>query len=173
MVCAHFAERKLRKAGNRCQRVVQVVRDPARQPANRLHLLRLAQLVFEQAPVGDVLHGADHADGRAAGVALHVGAFVHPADRAVAAHDAVLDVVRRGAGLRRLGGLAHGVAIVLVHKLEKVRRCSGKFVGRNAEDPVRFRGPFEHVRSIELRDPAADVRDLLRLLEKGDRFLRR
>ena len=60
MIRRHFAERELRVAGDRGQRVVQVVGDAARQPADRFHLLRLPQLILEQAPLGDVLHGADH-----------------------------------------------------------------------------------------------------------------
>ena len=41
-------EQHLAVAGDRSQEVVEVVRDAARKPAHRLHLLRLEQLGFEQ-----------------------------------------------------------------------------------------------------------------------------
>ena len=61
MARRHFAERELGVAGNRGQRVVEIVRDPASQPADRLHFLRLPQLILELPSIGDVLHRADHA----------------------------------------------------------------------------------------------------------------
>ena len=61
MARRHFAERELGVAGDRGQRVVEIVRDPAGQPADRLHFLRLPQLILELPSIGDVLHGADHA----------------------------------------------------------------------------------------------------------------
>ena len=44
----------LRVAADDRQQVVEVVRDPARELADRLHLLRLAELVLEHPPLGDV-----------------------------------------------------------------------------------------------------------------------
>ena len=48
-------QQKFGVSGNHHQQIVEVVRDAARQPADGLHLLRLAQLLFERAPFGDVL----------------------------------------------------------------------------------------------------------------------
>jgi hypothetical protein len=45
-------ERELRVAGDRSQEVVEVVRDPACEPSDRLHLLRLAKLFFEAVLLG-------------------------------------------------------------------------------------------------------------------------
>ena len=42
------------------QDVVEVVRDAAGEPADRLELLRLPQLLFERAPLGDVADEAGH-----------------------------------------------------------------------------------------------------------------
>ena len=51
-------------AANRRQQVVEVVRDAAGEPADRLHLLRLAQLIFELHAIADVVHrGEDRAAG--------------------------------------------------------------------------------------------------------------
>ena len=61
MIGGDLAERQLGVAGNRRQRVVEIVGDAAGEPADRFHLLRLPQLILEQPAVGDVLHRADHA----------------------------------------------------------------------------------------------------------------
>ena len=41
--------------------VVEVVGDAAREPPDRFHLLRLTQLEFELAALGNVTHRAEHA----------------------------------------------------------------------------------------------------------------
>ncbi len=53
------------------EQVVEVVRDAAREPADRLHLLGLAELLLELAPLRDVLEQAERADRGAARVAQH------------------------------------------------------------------------------------------------------
>ena len=51
------------------EQVVEVVGDPAGEPADRFHLLRLPELFLEPLAVGDVLVDAEHADDLAARVA--------------------------------------------------------------------------------------------------------
>ena len=48
-------EQELRVAGDHHQQVVEVMRNAAGQAAHRFHLLRLAQLLLERAPFGNVL----------------------------------------------------------------------------------------------------------------------
>ena len=93
-----LAEGELRVAGDRGQRVVQVVRDAAREPADRFHLLRLPELILELTAVGHVLHRPDHPPRASLSVAEDVRLLVHPADRAVRTHDAMLDIVRDAVG---------------------------------------------------------------------------
>jgi hypothetical protein len=45
--------------------VVEIVRDPARQPAHGFHLLRLPELLLELHPLGDVAPDAEDFDGPA------------------------------------------------------------------------------------------------------------
>ncbi len=55
-------------SGDHHQQVVEVVRDAAGQPAHRIHLLRLPQLLFQLPPVGDVFrHQFQHFFGFIAG----------------------------------------------------------------------------------------------------------
>ena len=81
MIRRELAERQLRVAGDRGQRVVQIVRDAAGEPADRFHLLRLPQLILEQPAVGDVLHGADHPQRTALRVAHDVARARGPSAR--------------------------------------------------------------------------------------------
>ena len=74
------------------EQVVEVVRHAARQPADRLELLGLAQLLLEEAALGDVLQRADQAHHRPAGIALRVHRRAHHADAAIRPDDAVLDL---------------------------------------------------------------------------------
>ena len=55
-----------RVAQDHGQKIVEVVRDAAGELSDRLELLRLAQPGVEFAPLGDVEHADDHADGGAA-----------------------------------------------------------------------------------------------------------
>jgi len=139
---------------------------PPAQPADRLHLLRLAQLLFEQAPVGDVLHRAHHPQ-RASLRIDPPRLLVHPAHVAVGPDEAVLDVVGRASRGRGGGGGAHRAAIVGMHQRQERFRRSGKLARRHAEDAVRLRRPVEAIRTIELRHPAAEMCDFLRLLQEG------
>ncbi len=55
---------QLRRSENGRENVVEVVRDAAGKAANRVHLLRLAQLVFERQARRDVPRNGLHADRR-------------------------------------------------------------------------------------------------------------
>ena len=90
-------DRELRVTGDRGQRIVQIVGDAARQPADSLHFLGMAQLIFELPVIRDVLDRADHANGLSVVAAENVGALVNPAFRAVTADYPMLDVVHRPA----------------------------------------------------------------------------
>jgi hypothetical protein len=87
-------ERELAVAHDRRQQVVEVVGDAAREPPDRLHLLRLAQLLFEPAPLGHV-----GAEGDApASLALDEKGAVPPADQPPLSelrHDRRLDGLRQ------------------------------------------------------------------------------
>lgn len=48
-----------RGAGNHLQDVVEIVRDAARQLAQRLQLIALAQLGLQPVALADILHDAD------------------------------------------------------------------------------------------------------------------
>src|SRR5204862_1138356 len=66
------------------------------------------------------------------------------------------------------------LAILFVHEPEEGFRRPLELTERHAEDAVGLGRPAQRVRVGELGDPAADVRDFLRLLEKRamlfDRF---
>ena len=49
-----FFEQQLAEADDRRQQIVEIVRDTAGEPADALHLLRLAELAFEAAAFGDI-----------------------------------------------------------------------------------------------------------------------
>ena len=69
----------------RLQEVVEVVRDPAGQPADRLHLLRLEELRLERHLLGLVAEARDEVDDGAAGIAHRCDARVRVEDPAVTA----------------------------------------------------------------------------------------
>jgi hypothetical protein len=60
------------------QQVVEVVGDPARELAHRLHLLRLAQLLLELHPLRDVADDAEHVGRAPVGVAEQPPARLEP-----------------------------------------------------------------------------------------------
>ena len=149
------------------------MRDAAREPADRFHLLRLPELVLELTAVGHVLHRPDHPPRASLGVAEDVRLLVHPADRPVRTHDAMLDIVGDAVGDGRAARRPDRVPIVRVQeRVERVGR-SLELAQRHAKDAVRFRGPPEPIGAVQLGDPAADVRDLLRLLEERAMVLER
>ncbi len=158
-------EGKLRVADDGGQRVVQVVRHAACETADRFELLRLPKLLLDPPAIGDVLHRPDQTRPPALLAADGVGALVDPALLPVGADDAVLDLV----GLADLCGdasrFSDGVPIVGVHEPEERLGRAGKLLIGHAEDAMRFTRPLDPVRSVQLGQPAADVRHLLRLLE--------
>ena len=173
MLVGHLSECELRVTGDRGQRIVQIVGDAARQPADGLHFLGVAQLIFEVPAIRDVLDRADHANGLSVVAAENVGALVNPAFRAVTADYPMLDVVRRPALDRGQARRAHDRAIGLVNEREKCFSRAVELTGRHAENTVRLGRPAELIRSIELGHPAADVRHFLRLLEQDPVQLQR
>ena len=166
VIGGHLAEGELRIAADCRQRVVEVVRDAAREPADGFELLRLAQLFFELPTVRAVLHGADHANRSAGRVADDVGARLNPADRSVAADDAIFELESAGTRGVLIDRRFHATAIIGVHEIEERSGRAVERTRRNAEDVVRLVRPAYAVRVVELGDPAADVCDFLRLLEK-------
>ena len=78
----------------------------------------------------------------------------------------MFDVVRAVVVYGSLSGAAHALAIFFVDEAEERFGRPDELTERHAEDAVRLRRPAERVRGVELGDPAADVRDFLRLLEK-------
>ena len=81
---------------DRGQDVVEVVRDAAGELPDRLHLLRLAALLFDGPPLRDVLRDPRDAVDPVGRVAHRERAIVDQPDLAVGADDPVLDVVRAG-----------------------------------------------------------------------------
>ena len=73
------------------------MRDAARELADRLHLLRLAQLLLERVALGDVARDQRHAGGRARGVGHHGHGRLDRELRAVPAHMDDLEAERPGA----------------------------------------------------------------------------
>jgi isocitrate dehydrogenase (NAD+) len=69
---------RLGVARDRRQQVVEVVRDPAGELADGLHLLRLPELLLQAALVGDVDGGADDAEHLAGGVGDREGTVADP-----------------------------------------------------------------------------------------------
>ena len=74
----HVVEHQVAVAENRRQQVVEVVRDAAGELADRLHLLRLAQLLFELAALGDVARVDDDGADRRIAEAIDADAFHDP-----------------------------------------------------------------------------------------------
>ena len=56
-----FLQHDFRIAANDHEQVIEVVGNPARQAADRFHLLRLSNLFFEAAPASDIPRGNDDA----------------------------------------------------------------------------------------------------------------
>ena len=68
---------ELAEAEDDGEQVVEVVRHAPGEQADGLHLLRLAQLLFEPLPRGRVLHHGDPLEGRAVGAANEVNGGLH------------------------------------------------------------------------------------------------
>ena len=82
-----------RVAGNDGQQVVEIVRDAAGHPADDLHLLRLAQLRFEQPALGHVDERAHQPLGLPVGIAGDAAARIDVAHRAARQRDLDVEVV--------------------------------------------------------------------------------
>ena len=87
---ARSREREIGVAEDGAEQVVEVVGDAAGEPADRLHLLRLAQLQLELATLGHVGHRADDANRGAMLTADDVAAIEHGRPAAVPSVKAIL-----------------------------------------------------------------------------------
>ena len=108
-------------AADRGQQVVEVVRDAAGEPADRLHLLGLAQLILELHAIADVVDGGD--DRRLPAELGHRTVRFDLDDLAILAGAAngELHAWRAGrAEARQL--ILHQRAVLLVDKGERIRR---------------------------------------------------
>ena len=139
-------------------------------------LLGRAQRVLDAAGLGDVLAGAVHRDGRAAGVDGDLAARVHEAHVAVRAQDAVVDAPGGAVGDGRLDRPRDPGAVVGMDALQMPRPALRLVLGAQPVDPVELVGPGHPV-GVDDPLPAPEPRDLLRLgelrLVGGERVLRR
>src|SRR5215475_13335094 len=78
------------------EQVIEIVRHAARQLPNRLHLLRLPQLGFEESASGDIGGGADPATDPVSLVPDGVSAMMNPTNSVVRPDDPVDFVVTVG-----------------------------------------------------------------------------
>ncbi len=140
------------------------MRHAAGELADRLHLLRLAQLFLEMPALRDVLRHADEAIDRALGVAHRRRAIPHPAHRAVGLLHAVF---HRPAGPRQDRGLPglHRRA-VLGHDRARPRLRGGVEALAGASPHLGVgRADVEHLGLVRARDPE-DLVDVFRELAK-------
>ena len=123
-ILLHAVRHQLGVAANRGQQVVEVVGDAAGQPADRLHLLRLAQLILELHAIADV-------DARSPGsrgwlpnsvTEQNASTWTTLAVLAQAAHRQLH--ARHALGIEPRQLIDHQRAILLVH--ERERRTAGR-----------------------------------------------
>src|SRR5580704_18971733 len=96
-VCPQLALQHPAVADNYAQKIVEVVRDPSREAPNRFHLLRHAQLPFEDSLFGDIRGEGVKIRGCAAFIVEATARTVHGDGRAVLPlplHFDVLDFFR-------------------------------------------------------------------------------
>ena len=107
-------------AEDRRQHVVEIVRDAAGQAADCIHLLRLAQLIFEREPRGDIARDGLHADRRAV-LFDNLHALAEPELAAVLRNRRKLEVHQAGV-LRALPRveLGRALAVVFANQREEV-----------------------------------------------------
>jgi hypothetical protein len=99
------------------QQVVEIMGHASGQLTDRLHLLRLAELLFETHLIGDIGGHANPLDGLASGIP-HRCPAIGPDARLATWRDHAIPLAVRGAGLQVLGdGCAHANPIVLVDHL--------------------------------------------------------
>ena len=65
------------------QQIVEIMGNAAGQLADRLHLLRLLQLLFQQPPFCNVLQRAIDGDSTALGINFDIAEFLYPGDTAI------------------------------------------------------------------------------------------
>src|SRR3989442_469279 len=128
-------------ASSRSAFAVSMVSHAARQAADRLHLLRLAELPLQVTALGHVEHGADHPHGPARVVALDVRPLLDDALLAARPDDAVLDDVRHAVADGPADRLADARHVVGVDGPEEGFVRGGKRAGLVAEDAVHLVRP--------------------------------
>ena len=138
VVVGHLGEGEVAVARDRGQQVVEVVRDPARELADRLHLLRLAELLLEV----EALRLVDAERGQALELAvLGVHEPVAPGDAALLAalrEERILELLRhRAVHHRVLEHLPHlGIALARREEVEPV--AAGHLLAGIAGDALRL-----------------------------------
>ena len=121
-----LVDQEMRIAQDRRQQVVEVMGDPAGEPSDRLHLLRLPQLRFERVLRADV--GRDAEQPAPGGVIHHVSDAPQPADTAIGQRHAKL---RREAAAAVGGGSHHprnGGGIVGMDRAQALAKRAGQLV---------------------------------------------
>ena len=142
-----LVEHQVAVAEDRREQVVEVVRDPAGELTDRFHLLRLAQLLLELAPLGDVARVDD--DGADGGVAEAVDADpFHDPPRAVGVMEPDFFHDRR-AGFADGLGQAHADELAILRVQEIEDRSSHHLLRRPSEMADR--------RGAEIRDAPLGV----------------
>ena len=182
------AAQKLRMAADDHQEIVEVVRDAAGQLAERLHLLRLRELLLRPLerrlrfpPLGDVARDVHEADQRADLVADRLDHGARPELALVAPHAPALDGIFAlvGGDLERARRLA---ALLLLLGIEAAEVLADDFRRRVLVDALRAHVPVGDVAvAIEHEDrvigdalddhakaPLAFDQRLLRLAPLGD-----
>ncbi len=129
VVLAQLLEHQVAVAADGGEDVVEVVRDPAREAAHGLQLLRLAELILEVAALGDVPPDHENPGRRSGVVADGGGAALDQAPASALVADSHLDR-DRGIALRHHRG--DGLSVVGMHELHHV--ASDQLGGLVAED---------------------------------------
>ena len=137
------------------QQVVEIVGDASGQLADRLHLLRLAQLILERSPLRHVRDDAGAARRRAVGVVGETSDGRDPPRRSVRPCRPILEL-RVGARADRLvDPAAHRVAIVGMDAIEKRLERIAEIPRRHAVHLLAGVRPVRDA-ALEVRFPHAD-----------------
>jgi hypothetical protein len=156
--------RRLCVAEDHAQQIVEVMGDAAGQRAEGFHLLRLAQLRFEVAALGDILEGAVYARNAAIAVALQLTMIGDVLGGAVAGDDARFDIEVAALGQGEIYLLVIVVAILGVEIARIVQHARHVLRRVDAEDAIHLvRPPHRAARFVET--PGADLGDVLRFVE--------
>ena len=144
---------------------------PIRQAGQRIVIrdvfqvrVLLLQRLLRLLPFGDVLHRADHARRVAPLVQLDFRAFMHDPDRAIRAHDAMIDLVWHATFEGAPDRGIHVRAVIGMHPRKESLVTGAEFIRRDAEHAIDAFRPEQPVLS-NLPIPVSHVGDALRLGE--------